>query len=74
MQENIKKEPGMLGALRKLSESTNSRVKKAAKGALWKMEGEQKHQKKLSEYMATSSIPVPSHMILPYLSGYGLLM
>ena len=39
----------MLGALRKLSESGNARVKKAAKGALWKLEGEQRHQLKQSK-------------------------
>ena len=39
----------MLSALRKLSESGNARVKKAAKGALWKLEGEQRHQLKQSK-------------------------
>ena len=49
MQESIKSESGMLGALRKLSGSGNPRVKKAAKGALWKLEGEQRHQLKQSK-------------------------
>ncbi len=39
----------MLGVLRKLSESTHSQVKKTAKGALWKLEGEENYQKKQSE-------------------------
>ena len=39
----------MLNALRNLSESGNARVKKAAKGALWKLEGEQRHQLKQSK-------------------------
>ena len=46
----------MVDALRKLAESANSRVKKAAKGALWKLEGEQKHHKKQSEFTKVANI------------------
>ena len=41
----IIQEPGCVDALKKLEQSNNSRVVNAAKGALWKISGEQEHQK-----------------------------
>ena len=43
-KEIITKQPGAVSALKKLKESKNKQVKKAASGALWEIEGKQAYE------------------------------